>query len=129
MARRLTWLLSRLVRDHKTIADFRKDDGAGVRKVCARFELCRAMGLTMQGSRTGWEEELGRWLVPFLERLGHQARRRMCPLYVAGLIGGSQEVAPIAERFAPGHYDRLHDFVAGGLWDAAPLETSVWSGR
>jgi SRSO17 transposase len=81
----------------------------------------------MQGSRTDWEEELGRWLAPFLERLGHQARRRMCPLYVAGLIGPGdrKSVAPIAERFAPGDYDRLHHFVAAGVWDAAPLETEL----
>ena len=39
------WLLGRLVPDHKTIADFRKDNGAAIRKVCARFiELCREMG-------------------------------------------------------------------------------------
>jgi transposase len=38
------WLLGRLAPDHKTIADFRKDNGAGLRQVCARFvELCRAM--------------------------------------------------------------------------------------
>ena len=41
----------------------------------------------MKSWRTDWEGELGRWLEPFLEGLGHQARRRMCPLYVAGLIG------------------------------------------
>jgi transposase len=40
------WLLGRLVPDHKTIADFRKDNGAAIRKVCARFvELCREIGL------------------------------------------------------------------------------------
>ena len=40
------WLLGRLVPDHKTIADFRKGNGAALRKVCARFvELCRQMGL------------------------------------------------------------------------------------
>ena len=40
------WLLGRLVPDHKTIADFRKDNGRAIRKVCARFvALCRAMGL------------------------------------------------------------------------------------
>jgi len=39
------WLLGRLVPDHKTIADFRKDNGPALRKVCARFvELCREMG-------------------------------------------------------------------------------------
>jgi hypothetical protein len=40
------WLLVRLAPDHKTIADFRKDNGLALRKVCARFvELCREMGL------------------------------------------------------------------------------------
>ena len=34
-----------------------------------------------------WRGELARWLAPFVERFGHKARRRMCPLYVAGLIG------------------------------------------
>jgi len=45
------WLTGRLVPDHKTIADFRKDNGSAIRKVCARFvELCRRMGLLMQNS-------------------------------------------------------------------------------
>src|SRR4051812_36374869 len=40
------WLLARLAPDHKTIADFRKDNGLGIKKVCARFvEVCRKMGL------------------------------------------------------------------------------------
>jgi len=40
------WLLGRLIPDHKTIADFRKDNCSALRKVCARFvELCREMGL------------------------------------------------------------------------------------
>ena len=39
------WPLVRLAPDHKTIADFRKDNGLALRKVCARFvELCREMG-------------------------------------------------------------------------------------
>ena len=45
------WLLGRLAPDHKTIADFRKDNGLGLRKVCARFvELCREMGLLVTAS-------------------------------------------------------------------------------
>jgi transposase len=45
------WLLSRLVPDHKTIADFRKDNCSALRKVCARFvELCREMGLLTTAS-------------------------------------------------------------------------------
>ena len=40
------WLTGRLVPDHKTIADFRRDNGRAIRQVCARFvELCRGVGL------------------------------------------------------------------------------------
>jgi transposase len=47
----LLWLLGRLVPDHKTIADFRKDNGAALRQVCARFvDLCRTMGLLATAS-------------------------------------------------------------------------------
>src|SRR5262245_38006393 len=45
------WLLGRLVPDHKTIADFRKDNGGAIKKVCARFvELCRRIGLLSKPS-------------------------------------------------------------------------------
>ena len=45
------WLLRRLMPDHKTIADFRKDNSKALRKVCARFvELCREIGLLAKAS-------------------------------------------------------------------------------
>ena len=45
------WLCGRLVPDHKTIADFRKADGAAIRKVCAQFvALCRRLGLLAAAS-------------------------------------------------------------------------------
>jgi transposase len=45
------WLVGRLVPDHKTIADFRKNNGTAIRKVCARFiALCRTFGLLTQAS-------------------------------------------------------------------------------
>jgi transposase len=45
------WLTGRLAPDHKTIADFRKDNGRAIRQVCARFvSLCRTMGLLTQAS-------------------------------------------------------------------------------
>ncbi len=45
------WLLGRLAPDHKTIADFRKENGPALSKVCARFvELCREMGLLATAS-------------------------------------------------------------------------------
>src|ERR1700740_634282 len=81
----------------------------------------------MVGARSNWEDELGGWLKPFLDRLGHKARRRMCPLYVAGLIGPGdrKSVQPMAERLSAGDFDQLHHFVAAGVWDAAPLEAEL----
>jgi transposase len=45
------WLTSRLMPDHKTIADFRKDSGPAIKQVCVQFvELCRLMGLLTTAS-------------------------------------------------------------------------------
>ncbi len=45
------WLTGRLVPDHKTIANFRKDNGPAIRKVCARFvALCRQLDLFAEAS-------------------------------------------------------------------------------
>jgi transposase len=45
------WLVGRLAPDHKTIANFRKDNGRAIRQVCARFVgLCRSLGLLTQAS-------------------------------------------------------------------------------
>ena len=45
------WLTRRLVPDHKTIADFRKDNGPAIRKVCAQFvALCRRLDLFAEAS-------------------------------------------------------------------------------
>ena len=42
----LMWLTGRLAPDFKTIADFRRDNGPGIRNVCRRFiELCRDLKL------------------------------------------------------------------------------------
>ena len=45
----LMWLTGRLAPDFKTIADFRRDNGAGIRNVCRRFiVLCRDLKLFSQ---------------------------------------------------------------------------------
>src|SRR6188768_3557181 len=84
-------------------------------------------GPTMVGRTSDWQEELGRWLKPFLDRLGHKARRQMCPLYVSGLIGPGdrKSIQPMAERLALGEYDQLHHFIGSGVWDATPVETEL----
>ena len=45
----LMWLTERLSPDHKTIADFRKDNGQAIRGVCREFVvLCRRLNLFTQ---------------------------------------------------------------------------------
>ncbi len=45
------WLTGRLIPDHKTIADFRKDSGVAIKQVCVQFiQLCRQMGLLATSS-------------------------------------------------------------------------------
>src|ERR1700688_160698 len=45
------WLVGRLMPDHKTIADFRKNNGGAIRKVCARvIVLCRRGALVADAS-------------------------------------------------------------------------------
>ena len=81
----------------------------------------------MAGRTSDWKEELERFLKPFLAQLGHKARRQMCPVYVAGLIGPGdrKSIQPMAQRLAAGDYDQLHHFIAAGIWDAKPVETEL----
>ena len=81
----------------------------------------------MVGTTLDWTKDLERWLRPFLDRLGHKTRRRMCPVYVSGLIGPGdrKSIQPMAERLELGSYDRLHHFISSGIWDAAPVEAEL----
>jgi hypothetical protein len=53
----------------------------------------------MVGRTLDWKGELGRWVKPFLDRLGHKARRQMCPLNVSALRVGTDPVLAIARAF------------------------------
>jgi SRSO17 transposase len=74
-----------------------------------------------------WKSDLERWLTPFLGALRHKVRARMCPAYVAGLIGAGdrKSIQPMAARDGDVGYDQLHHFIASGTWDAAPLEKAL----
>lgn len=82
------------------------------------------MAVALDGS---WRGDLERWLEPFLAALLHPARRRMCPLHVTGLIGPGERksVQPMAARAGEVSSDRLHRFVAAGVWEADPLEAAL----
>jgi SRSO17 transposase len=64
-----------------------------------------------------WEDDLERWLAPYLEGLGNKTRRLMCPAYIAGLIGPGdrKSIQPMASRTNAIPYDRLHHFIGAGL--------------
>ena len=82
----------------------------------------------MHGSAVrGWEDELGRWLGPFLARLRRQAQRRWAPVYLKGLLlpGERKSVEPMAARVAPADTQQLHHFVSTSPWAAAPLEDEL----
>ncbi len=74
-----------------------------------------------------WQAELERWLTPFSAALRHKTRARMCPAYIAGLIGPGdrKSIQPMAARDGGVSYDQLHHFIGSGVWDAAPLEAAL----
>ena len=71
-----------------------------------------------------WRTDLDHWLAPFVAVLGHKVRARMCPAYIAGLIGPGdrKSVQPMATRVGEVGYDQLHHFIAAGVWNSASLE-------
>jgi SRSO17 transposase len=74
-----------------------------------------------------WKSDLDTWLAPFVSALRHKVRARMCPAYVAGLIGAGdrKSVQPMAARDGDVGYDQLHHFIASGTWDMRPLEKTL----
>ena len=91
--------------------------------------------MTSRGSRkhnaadggSDWEQEMARWMAPFLAALGHKGRRRWAPVYLQGLLGPGdrKSVQPMAARIAPADHEQLHHFIATSAWDPAPLETAL----
>lgn len=71
-----------------------------------------------------WKSDLEAWLAPFVSALRHKTRARMCPAYIAGLIGAGdrKSIQPMAARDGEVGYDQLHHFIASSAWDTIPLE-------
>jgi SRSO17 transposase len=78
-------------------------------------------------SAEGWEDELERWLGPFLARLRRKTQRRWAPFYLKGLIlpGERKSIEPMAARLAPADTQQLHHFVSTSPWPTAPLEDEL----
>ena len=71
-------------------------------EACRRLLLKDCQRKVVMSTSVAWDHELQSWLEPFLIHLRHPARRRICPLYVAGLIGlrERKSLQPIAARLA-----------------------------
>ena len=74
-----------------------------------------------------WRGDLEAWLAPFIGALRHKTRGRMCPAYIAGLIGPGdrKSIQPMAARDGSVGYDQLHHFIASGVWDSVPVEAAL----
>jgi SRSO17 transposase len=74
-----------------------------------------------------WEQELERWLEPFLGRMRRKAQRHWAPFYLKGLLlpGERKSVEPMAARVAPADTQQLHHFVSTSPWATAPLEDEL----
>jgi SRSO17 transposase len=84
-------------------------------------------GFAMGRSGAGWLDELEAWSEPFLDALGHPARRHWAPYYLRGLLlpGERKSVQPMSTRLGLPAHDQLHNFVASPAWDGAPLEAAL----
>ena len=78
----------------------------------------------MTGTTLDWKNDLERWLEPFLDLLGDKRRRRMCPVYVSGLIGPGERksIQPMAERAAP---DAINSFSDRSPTCGAPSASTI----
>src|SRR5215207_4269008 len=76
---------------------------------------------------SGWADELGRWLTPFLAALSRPEQRRWATPYLRGLLlpGERKSVEPMADRVAPGEVQQLHHFVSASPWATEPLEAEL----
>jgi hypothetical protein len=76
---------------------------------------------------SGWADELGRWLLPFLAALSRPEQRRWAPPYLRGLLlpGERKSVEPMAARVAPGEVQQLHHFVSASPWATGPVEAEL----
>lgn len=72
-----------------------------------------------------WQADLEHWLEPFVAALPRVTQRKWAPLYLEGLLVGTERksVQPIARAVAADEYDQLHHFLTTTAWDAGPLKT------
>ena len=78
-----------------------------------------------------WRGDLEVWLTPFLVALRNKTRTRVCPAYIAGLIGPGdrKSVQPIAARAGDVGYDHCIISLPPGVGQCATRGGSSEGGR
>ncbi len=101
----LIWLTGRLAPDFKTIADFRRDSGPAIRKVCAQFvELCRGIGLFSQalvaidGSKFKAVNNRDRNFTPHKLKARQQQLEQSIARYLADLYRADRDPSLVPEE-------------------------------
>src|SRR5260370_1423893 len=107
----LVWLTGRLMPDFKTIADFRKDTGEAIRKVCRELVvLCRPLELFSEATVASDGSKFTAVTTREGPRVGSAGGQRAHRAGRAGAARGSALMEAVAER---GRY-RGEEIVAGG---------------
>jgi hypothetical protein len=89
------WLTGRLVPDHKTIADFRKDNGPAIKKVCLVRRVVPQDGPAGEGQRCYRRQEVQDCQLTCPARAGRIASRRRCWRNVLMIGSAGQCVRPL----------------------------------
>jgi len=100
----LMWLTGRLTPDFKTIADFRKDNGKAIKKVCQQFVMvCRQMNLftdalvAVDGSKFKAVNNRDKNFTPAKMKLRLERVEKSIERYLAELDGADDEAQPVPE--------------------------------
>src|SRR5215468_6674907 len=94
----LMWLTGRLAPDFKTIADFRKDNGAAIRAVCSQFVvLCRKLGLFTRAMVIGRMEQVDASIARYLRALD-QADREESDIAEAKSVRLKEKIAGLRRQ-------------------------------
>ncbi len=128
------WLTRRLAPDFKTIADFRRDNGAAIRKVCAKFvALCRRMNLfseaivAIDGSKFKAVNNRDKNFTVHKLKSGWSSSRRVRPGTWTSWTGpiGSPQVPQVKVQDLKGKISKIREQMA----TSGPLASSLRGAR
>jgi SRSO17 transposase len=85
------------------------------------------MAAQQADSEHEWHQRLDAFLAPFLSRFRRAAQRKWAPVYLGGLLAGTDRktMQRVAATVAPTEVQQIHHFVSTSPWDVGPLEEEL----